>query len=346
MKKKSTSYFVNVVVIIISIVIVAYICINNLHLGNVEFTDNAQIKQHVTPINSRVQGYIKEIRFEEYQNVNKGDTLVIIEDVEYRLRVAQAEADYQKILSGKSATITSLQTAQNNILVSDANIQEAKVKMENAENDFNRYELLLSKDAVTREQYDNAKTNRDASKAHYDMLVHKKQSTSLVKDEHKHHVNQSDASIKLAETILEIAQLNLSYTVIIAPSDGVMGRKNIQSGQLIQQGQTLVNIVDKNEVWITANYKESQVSNIVEGNSVEIKVDAFPDVKFNGFVKSMSDATGSSFSLIPQDNSAGNFVKVQQRIPIRIEFSKDNDSKALSKLRAGMNVDCLIRYKE
>jgi membrane fusion protein (multidrug efflux system) len=143
---------------------------------------------------------------------------------------------------------------------------------------------------------------------------------------------------------LELAKLNLSYTVIIAPCDGTTGRKNIQEGQLIQPGQTLVDLVDKNDKWIIANYKETQTATMKEGQEVEIEVDAIPDVVFKGVVKSISRATGASFSLLPQDNSAGNFVKVEQRIPVRIELTKENAEEAMNRLRSGMNVECEVNY--
>lgn len=141
-----------------------WVCSRFVHLGNVEFTDNAQVRQHIVPINCRIQGFIKKIYFTEYQAVHKGDTLALIEDAEFRFRLVQAEADYQNALSGKSVVTSSIHTIQNNISVSDAGIQEAKVRMDNAEREYKRYQNLLERDAVTRQQYDAVKTNFDASK--------------------------------------------------------------------------------------------------------------------------------------------------------------------------------------
>ena len=166
----------------------------------------------------------------------------------------------------------------------------------------------------------------------------------MIKQEQTQRLEQNMAGIKLAKAALELAKLNLSYTVITAPCDGTTGRKNIQEGQLIQPGQTLVDIVDANDIWIVANYKETQTANIREGQSVEIEVDEVPGIRFEGVVKSISRATGASFSLFPQDNSAGNFVKVEQRIPLRIEFTGKNNKADLERLRAGMNVECEVKY--
>lgn len=315
-----------------------------IHWGNVEFTDNAQIKQHLTPVNTRVQGFIKRICFDEYQRVKKGDTLVIIEDTEYRLKVAQAEADYQSALAGKTAMHTTINTTQNNILVTDAAIEEQRVRLQNAEADFKRYEGLLKEEAVTPQQFDRVKTDYEATKARYEQLLRQKQSTSLVKQEQTQRLDQNESAIKLAEAELELARLNLSYTVILATADGVTGRKEIHEGELVQQGQTLVTLVDGTEKWVIANYKETQTTRMQKGQLVDIQVDALPGVAFEGRISSISDATGSFYSLIPQDNSAGNFVKVEQRIPVRIEFTARNRTEDLERLRAGMNVECTVSF--
>lgn len=315
-----------------------------IHWGNVEFTDNAQVKQHLTPVNTRVQGFIKRICFDEYQRVKKGDTLVIIEDTEYRLKVAQAEADYQSALAGKTAMHTTINTTQNNILVTDAAIAEQRVRLQNAEADFKRYEGLLKEEAVTPQQFDRVKTDYEATKARYEQLLRQKQSTSLVKQEQTQRLDQNESAIKLAEAELELARLNLSYTVILATADGVTGRKEIHEGELVQQGQTLVTLVDGTEKWVIANYKETQTTRMQKGQLVDIQVDALPGVAFEGRISSISDATGSFYSLIPQDNSAGNFVKVEQRIPVRIEFTARNRAEDLERLRAGMNVECTVSF--
>lgn len=319
-------------------------CVRFVHLGNVEYTDNAQVKQLIVPVNSRVQGFIEKICFEEYQPVRKGDTLALIENTEFRFRLAQAEADYQNALSGKSAMTTTIHTTQNNISVSDAGIEEAKILLNNAAREYNRYRNLLEQEAVTRQQYDAVKTNYEALKARYELLLRQKQSTTLVKQEQTQRLDQTVAGIKLAEAAVALAELNLSYTVIVAPCDGTTGRKSIQEGQLIQPGQTIVDMVDANGKWVIANYKETQTANIREGQEVNIEVDAVPGTVFKGKVKAISRATGASYSLIPQDNSAGNFVKVEQRIPVRIEFSGENGLEELERLRAGMNVECEVNY--
>lgn len=339
--KKILSY-----IITIAVVAVATLWVGGkfIHLGRVEFTDNAQVRRQIVPVNSRVQGYIKEIRFEEYEKVKKGDTLVIIDDADMRLNVARANADYRNALAGRSVADRSVASASANVAVSEASIAEAKVLMDHAATDLARYEKLLAQDAVTRQQYDGAKTDYAAKKARYEMLARQRSATSSVVDINRQRISQSEAGIELAKALLETAELNLSYTVILAPCDGYTSRKEIQEGQLVQPGQTLLDVVESGDVWVAANYKETQLHHIAPGSKVEIKVDAIPGVVFQGKVRSLSTATGASLSLMPQDNSAGNFVKVRQRIPVRIEFTEENRPEDMERLGAGMNVECSVKY--
>jgi len=344
MKHKAKKLVFNIVVIALVIVAIVWVSAKFIHLGNVEYTDNAQVKQLIIPVNSRVQGFVKEVRFEEYQFVAKGDTLATIEDAEFRYRLAQAVADYQNACAGKKVVNSSVNIAQNNISVSDASLEEVKTLLSNAETENKRYKNLLEQKSVTQQEYDAVNTRYLSLKARYETLDRQKQSTVLAKNEQNVRLSQNDASIKLAEAALNLAKLNLSYTVIVAPTNGYTGHKNLQVGQLIQPGQTIIDMVDNNEKWVIANYKETQTHHIKEGQVVDLEVDALPNVVLKGIVKSISNATGASFSVMPQDNSAGNFVKVEQRIPVRIEFAGNNDPRDIKKLRAGMNVECEVTY--
>ncbi len=336
--KKILSYVITIIVVIAAAL---WVGSKFVHLGDVEFTDNAQVHRQIVPVNCRVQGYIKEIRFSEYQPVHKGDTLVIIDDADMRLQVAKAQAAYQNALAGRTVADHTVDVASANANVSQASIAEAKVLMDNAAVDLERYRNLLEKDAVTRQQYEKAETDYKAKRARYEMLRSQSTATSTVVTETRQHIAQHDAQVELDRAALETAELNLSYTVITAPCDGYCSRKEIEVGQLVQPGQTLLDIVDSQQVWITANYKETQLKHIHIGSDVDVKVDAIPNRTFAGRVTAISTATGSALSLMPQDNSAGNFVKVRQRIPVRIELT---DTADIGLLRAGMNVECEVKY--
>ncbi len=339
-KVKKLTY--NTVIVCLLAAGLIYVCSRFFHPG-VEYTDNAQVKQHITPVNTRVQGFIQRICFDEYKPVHKGDTLVIIEDTEFRLRLAQAEADLANALAGQEATTAGIATTQNNLSVNDAGIAEVRVQLENARRELERYKKLLAEDAVTRQQYDNIATAYEATKARYEQVSRVKHSTSLTKNEQTHRLGQNEAAVRLAQATVELARLNLSYTVITATCDGVTGRKDIHEGQLVQPGQTMVDIVDGTYLWVIANYRETQLPNIHEGDRVTLTADAVPGITYTGTVESISDATGAAFSLIPQDNATGNFVKVEQRVPVRISLS-GNDPERLKLLRAGFNVECKVKH--
>lgn len=338
--KKIISYVITFAVVVAAAIWVAG---KFYHAGRVEFTDNAQIQRRIVPVNSRVQGYIREIRFREFEPVREGDTLVIIDDADLRLSVARARADYENALAGRNVADRSVESASANVAVSEASVAEARVLLEQAEADMARYEALLAENAVTRREYDDIRALYESRRARHEMLARQRSASSSVVSVNRGRISQSDAGIELARAILETAELNLSYTVITAPCSGYASRKDITVGQLVQPGQTLLDLVDSSEVWVAANYKETQLQHIEPGSEVEISVDAIPGVKYRGTVEAISTATGAALSLLPQDNSAGNFVKVRQRIPVRIELS-DNSADDLAKLRAGMNVECSVRY--
>lgn len=340
-KKKALRIAYNLIIVAL-LLSGAYLVIDNfVHFGQVEHTDNAHVRQHITPVNTRVQGFIKEFCFKEFQPVKKGDTLVVIEDTEFRLRLAQAEADLVRAEAGSRATTSGMTTTQTHIGVTEAGIEEARVRMENARREEERYARLLQEDAVTPQQYDQVHTAYLAAQARHEQMQRQRQSLSSVKTEQGHHLSQNAAAVQVARAAVDLARLQLSYTVIVATADGVVGRKEIHEGQLVQPGQTMVDIVDSSDLWVVANYRETQMQHIAVGSKVKVTVDAIPGVEFEGTVESISEATGSAFSIIPQDNATGNFVKVEQRLPVRIRLA---DHEALPRLRAGMNAECEVAY--
>lgn len=338
MNRKTRRMIQNVVVLLIFAIGIWWICVQFIKFNISTYTDNAQVRRHIVPVTARVQGYIKEVRFAEYSH--KGDTLVIIEDREYQLKLAEAEAELQNAVSGKTVMSSAINTTENNIGVNEASILGVKAELENAERDMKRYAALLNTKAVTPKQYDDAKTHYERTKAEYNMLCRQKRSTSLTKAEQTKQLGQQDANIKLAKVHKDYTALNVSYTVITAPTDGYTSKKTLQAGQFVQPGQTLLSIVDDNDVWIIANYKETQTANMKIGDHVKITVDAISGIKYFGAIEAISNATGAQYSIVPQDNATGNFVKVEQRIPVKIRLTKDNPKANIRRLRAGLNVEC------
>ncbi|MBQ8360644.1 MAG: HlyD family secretion protein [Bacteroidaceae bacterium] len=341
MDKKTKKIIANIIIITFILGGICWICSLFIHIG-CEHTNNAQIRQDIVPVSARVQGFIKEIRFEEFQEVNKGDTLVIIEDCEYRLRLAQAKADYQNALVGKTVMKTGISTTENNLEVTDASMQEVEILMKNAEADYNRFKVLFENKAVTLQQFEGVKTKYEALKAKLETMKRQKQSTRLIKTEQTQRLEQNELRIEVAKAALDLAALNMSYTVVLSPCNGTMSRKNIQVGELVMPGKPLFSVIDNNKRWVIANYRETQRSHIHVGDRVEIEVDAFPTTTFEGRVEAISNATGAQYAITSPDNSTGNFVKVEQRIPVKIFFTENNDPNLLKQLGSGMNVECKV----
>ena len=332
---------VNAVVITLLIVGICWIVSTFIHFGGA-WTENAQVRRDIVTLSARVPGFVSEVRFKDFQKVSKGDTLVIIEDSEYRLHVAQAAADLENARTGRKAMGTSISATDNNIAVSDAALQEVRIQFENAEREYKRFSDLYAKEAVTRQQYDGVKTQYEALKAKMQTMEAQKRTTRLVKTEQEQRLSQSEGGIAICEAALRLAEINLSYTVIVATCDGYVSEKFIQEGQLVNPGTPLVAIVSDARPWVIANYREKQMSRIAVGDPVTIKVDAIGSKTFKGTVSSIASATGASFSPMAPDNSTGNYVKVAQKVPVKIEFDSAEDLDALA---GGMSVECKVRHK-
>lgn len=339
--KKRIKLIYNVVIFTLIAVGCVFTANHFMHVGKGTFTDNAQIRKNIVPVNVRIQGYVEEIRFKEYSEVKKGDTLALITDAEYRLRVAQAEAAVANARAAMSIVGKSIATAKNGVEVAQAAIEESEVRLENARDEYERYERLYAEESVTKQQYDNIRTQYEVALTSYERCVLQKKSAELTVDELNERLSQNSVQIELAEASLRLAELDLSYTVITAPCNGTTGKKQIVEGQLVQPGQALVSIVDGDEVWVVANYRERQLKHIRPGDRVSVSADAVPGIEYEGVVETVSDATGAAYSIFPQDNATGNFVKTEQRIPVRI-LLRNNPPEAMSLLRAGMNVECTI----
>jgi membrane fusion protein (multidrug efflux system) len=344
MDKRTKKTVANIIIIALILGGMAWIGSNFIHIG-CEFTDNAQINQNLVNVNSRVQGFIEHIYVEEYSHVGKGDTLMTIEDSEYRLHVAQAEAGLQNALAAKAAGVKGVTNAANSVAVTEAGMSELEVLLKNAETDYLRYKALYEQDAVTKQQYDAMRTQYESLKAKMETIKRQRVGSKINKDEHTIRIEQQDAAIEVAKAALNLAELNLGYCTIIAPCDGYTSRKLVQQGELVQPGMRLFTIVDEDSRWVVANFRETQMKNIELGDKVKIEVDAFPGKTFEGIVSHISTATGAKYSPVAPDNSTGSYVKVEQRVPVKITFTTDNEADAVNRLAAGMNVECKVLRK-
>ena len=327
---------------IILLVLAVWGLITLRDLYRYEETNDAQIEEYINPVTARVSGYIREILYEENQEVKKGDTLLVIDNSEYQLQQDEAEAALSNARAQLQSLGNSIATASDASHASEEQISGARARLTRAEEDYTRYKNLYDVESATRQQLDNIKAARDVAQSDYDAAVANfKTAHSRIGDVGSQRA-VLEAEIKRREAVVGRNRLNLGYTVITAPYDGKMGRRTIQQGQAIVAGQTLAFIVDQQAgKWVVANFKETQVRHMYIGQTVDIEADAFPGKKLKGSVESLSPATGSKFSLLPPDNSTGNFVKIVQRIPVRIRLT-DKPEDILN-LRAGMNANVAIK---
>ncbi|MDI6031447.1 HlyD family secretion protein [Flavobacterium sp. LB2P84] len=309
---------------------------------NHEETNDAQVDQYVTPIMARITGYVTEVRYNENQFVHKGDTLLVIDDREYKAHLDMALADVENAKSNSIVIEKNVATTSNVTSVRLAQLQAVKTEVWKTKLEYNRYKGLVSQEAATEQQLEKVKADYELAQAHYQEIVNTIQSAVLNTSEASAKIPTAQTIIQSKQAVADNATLYLSYTVITAPYDGWVGKKIIQPGQMIKEGQTLVSIVSK-EKWITANFKETQLQYLSIGQEVELKADAISGREFIGTIESLSPASGARFSLLPPDNATGNFIKIEQRIPVRIKL-KESDAQA-DFLRAGMNVTVIAEHK-
>ena len=316
-----------------------------------EDTDDAQIAANLSPVISKISGYVSEIRVKDNQYVKKGDTLIILDNKDQKLMVEQAKAALgtaeSNITSAKASSIaagSNINTSKAAVVTANSQIEAAKVNVWKTTQDLKRYENLIKDHSITQQQYEQVLAAKQTADRQLTVLVEQKKQTLSQTNIATAQTQASDQQIGTAKAIanqrnvdVENAKLNLSYTVITAPENGFLAKVPVQNGQFVQAGAQLFSLVRDNQLWVVANFKETQLTKIISGQKASIEIDAFPDFKLQGTVSSISPATGSSFSLLPPDNASGNFVKVVQRVPVKIDL-KNLDKKIAEKLRAGMNV--------
>jgi membrane fusion protein (multidrug efflux system) len=357
-KKKTNAKFI----IILLVLILAggtYGISKYIHSQAHEETDDAQIEKNMNPIIPRVSGYISKVYVKDNDFVKKGDTLFTIDKRDYQLKIEEANAAFIGAESGYDVAKEDIGSALASIAVSDANVQTAggnietaKIRLGRATSDYVRYENLYKTHSITKQQYEQALAAKQEAESQVRILQQQQKASAFQKTviEAKSRVSNKQtevaaANIKKAKALLEAAQLNLTYTVVTAAIDGQVSKIDIQPGQLVQQGQSLFYIINNNEAWVVANFKETQLNKMIVGQKVTVKVDAYPDYAFEGTITSFSPATGSRFSLLPPDNATGNFVKTIQRLPVKISLNASNDPEKIKLLRPGMNADVDVHLK-
>ena len=317
-----------------------------------EGTDDAQVTANISPVIPRVSGYVDEVRVGDNQSVKKGDTLIVMDNRDLKIKVEQAQAALATAQSNRTAAQASTTASSSNInsaraavATIDAQIAQAQINIRRTTQDYNRYANLIKDHSITQQQFEQAEAAKET--AEKQLVIFQQQRaqaatqigvTSSQSGATSKQISVADAVIKQRQADVDDAKLILSYAVVLAPADGLVSKVNVQPGQYLTAGQSLFSIVLKQNLWVVANFKETQLGKMKTGQTVTMKVDAFPGHEFQAKITSLSAATGASYAILPPDNASGNFVKVVQRVPVKIEFANPNDPM-LQRLRAGMNVD-------
>lgn len=349
-KKKLNTRFIILFAVLVSAGTI-YGTIKYVHSQKHEETDDAQIEALISPVIPHVSGFINKVYVADNQFVKKGDTLLTLDNRDFNIQLHQAEACLTSARSNAAIAQAGIPVTKANVVTSEANvetveaqIQAAEVNVWRANQDFKRYENLIKDHSITQQQFEQALAAKQTAERTLKVLETQRQSAarqtaaiSSQKAVNAGNVSSAKALILKEEAAVDAANLQLSYTVITAQEEGQVSTVNLQKGQFVQAGQSLFSIVPSASKWVVANFKETQLDKIEIGQKVVVKVDAFPDHKVEGIVSSFSPTTGAKQSLLPPDNSSGNFVKTVQRLPVKIKFNHPED-EFIKKLRAGMNV--------
>ena len=328
------------------------------HSQQYESTDNAQIDGNSAPVLARVAGYVTSVNVSDYTNVKQGQLLVTIDPQEYDVAMAQAEADYQQSVADLANARADLQNAQanvrnvaQNVRLAQSNAQVQDARLDKSKRDLQRDQNLYKAQSLTQKQLEDSQNNAEVQNRQFDAS---KEQIGLAKTSQsvaqagiakaQANIQKIQAVLKVKQAAIDNAKLRLGYARVTAPIAGKIGRKNVVVGQYVQPGQNMFTIVADSTFWVVANFKETQLEKMKLGQEVDIKLDAYPNLAIKGRVSSLSDATGAKFALLPADNASGNFVKITQRVPVKIEIL--NPEKYKEQLRAGLSVEAEVRVEK
>ena len=304
-----------------------------------ETTDNAQLSSDVYQLIPQVSGRISKSYVSDYQEVTQGDTLFTINPDDYAIRIQSAEANLANAEANLEVSRRATGTTSSGLDVVTANITAAEAAYERAQQDLARGENLVKDDVITRQNYDGLVAAEKAARAQYASAKAQYGVTQKQVGTASGQVKAAEAMVALRRADLDNAKLTLSYTAVLAPANGRLSATKIQQGQYVQAGQPLTSLIGEH-LWVVANFKETQLGKIAVGQEAVVEVDTYPGREFRGRVASLSPATGAKFSLLPPDNATGNFVKVVQRVPVKIQFI--DSIPAGFNLESGMNVNVSI----
>jgi membrane fusion protein, multidrug efflux system len=335
-QKKGRKILPRIIISTVVIIALIYLTKEVWYAIHHEETDNAQVEMRLVPILSRVSGYVDKIYVDDYVNVAKGQLLMVVDSTELGLQLDEMQADFSQSLSDIENAKASLTNAEASLSSAKSNLEVTRIRQSKAANDLNRDKKLFEGNAITKRQVDDSQSNFDVTTKQLETSQLDVRVAETRLEVLRSLVGKAEAQADVKKARIGQQKLKISYCRIYAIADGKLGKRNVDQGQFIQSGTPLFTIVNTGSQWVVANFKENQLKNLHQGQVVAIKIDGYPKLDVQGKIVSLSDATGARFSLLPPDNATGNFVKVTQRIPIRIEIIDAEKYKDI--LRAGMSV--------
>jgi membrane fusion protein (multidrug efflux system) len=309
-----------------------------------EETDDAEVEGHISPVLPRVSGFVTQVLVRDNQHVDAGQTLLEVDPKELDLKVVEADAAVQNAVADQATADAALSGARAAALTAAANVETALVRQRKTASDLARDTSLFKTGAITDSQLTDTKAAADTAAAELDAKRAEANTAELQISEASARVAAARTQAAEKAASLDYAKLQRTYGSVTAPIAGLVSRKNVEPGQYVQAGQTLLSVASDTDVWVVANFKETQLTRMKPGQSVAFEADSYPGTVFHGKVESISGATGARFALLPPDNSTGNFVKVTQRVPVKIVLTQAPDSDY--PLRPGMSVDASVRVQE
>ena len=305
-----------------------------------ETTDDAYLQSNIVLISPRVQGYVTQIAVNDNQAVKQNDVLVTIDDRDYQARVIQAEANVSAEIA-HIQRLRAMKTSQRaHVETAGANIAAVQARREHIQKDLERFQNLIDRGSAARQSLDKVESESKQAAAEL------RGSQSAANAEHTQlatldiEITETEARLENAKAQLSLAKIDLEHTQIKAPLDGVIGNRGVQLGQLVRPGVALASLVQNSKIWVEANFKETQLEHMRLGQPVTIKVDAYPDLELTGKVDSFSPASGSEFSILPEENATGNFTKIVRRVPVKIVFDA---SENIQLLRPGLSAEVKVK---
>ncbi len=305
-----------------------------------ETTDDAYLQSNIVLISPRVQGYVTQVAVNDNQAVKQNDVLVTIDDRDYQAKVVQAEANVSEEIA-HIARLRTMKTSQRaHVETAGANIAAVQAKREQIQKDLQRFQNLIARGSAAEQSLD--KVQAESRQAAAEL----RGSQASASAEHNQlaaldiEISETEARLENAKAQLSLAKIDLEHTQVKAPVDGIIGNRGVQLGQLVRPGLALASLVQSSKIWVEANFKETQLQHMRLGQPVTVKVDAYPDLELTGTVDSFSPASGSEFSILPEENATGNFTKIVRRVPVKITFAS---AEHIELLKPGLSAEVKVK---